>query len=64
MTGVIIAMGATDFDLNFVAGILLFCLGLGFFLFPIGIGFYTLGPVARKKRAGVEDLEEPLPPEI
>jgi len=64
MTGFVIALGATDIDINFIFGILIVAFGLGFVLIPIGIGLYTLGPARRKKSAQVEDIDEPLPPAI
>ena len=64
MSGFVIALGATDFDLNLIIGILLVIWGFGFVLIPIGIGFYAFGPISRKKRAKVEDIVEPLPPAI
>ena len=64
MTGFVIALGQTDIDINFIFGILFVAFGIGFVLIPIGIGLYNFGPTRRKKRAQVEDIDEPLPPAI
>ncbi len=64
MTGFVIALGQTDIDINFIFGILFVAFGIGFVLIPIGIGLYTLGPIGNKKRAKIQDIDEPLPPAI
>lgn len=64
ITGFVIALGATGIDLKFIFGILIVAFGLGLVLVPIGIGLYSLGPTGRKKRAKIQDIDEPLPPAI